>query len=59
MTESKTKLTELKQTLVAVKSKTSVDIKYSRKEHRARVSTLLRIYYQYERQLEGQVRLIS
>lgn len=56
VTESKAKLAELKQTLLTVKFKTSVDIKYSRKEHRARVSTLLRVYEQYERQLEGQVR---
>ncbi|CAM9527653.1 unnamed protein product [Discosporangium mesarthrocarpum] len=47
---------ELKQTLMAVKSKTSVDVKYSRKEHSARVSSLLRVYEQYERQLEGQVK---
>lgn len=59
VTESKAKLSELKQTLVTVKSKTSVDIKYSRKEHRAKISTLLRVYEQYERQLEGQVRFTS
>ena len=46
----------LKQTLLKVKSKTTVDVKYSRKEHSARVSSLLRVYEQYERQLEGQVR---
>lgn len=47
---------DLKQTLLKVKSKTTVDVKYSRKEHSARVSSLLRVYEQYERQLEGQVR---
>ncbi|CAM9874578.1 unnamed protein product, partial [Choristocarpus tenellus] len=47
---------ELKQTLMAVKSKITVDIKYSRKEHSARVSSLLRVCEQYERQLEGQVK---
>lgn len=46
---------DLKQTLLKVKSKTTVDVKYSRKEHSARVSSLLRVYEQYERQLEGQV----
>lgn len=55
MTENKTTIAELKQTLLTVKSKTTVDVKYSRKEHSARVSSLLRVYEQYERQLEGQV----
>lgn len=49
-------MVDLKQTLLKVKSKTTVDVKYSRKEHSARVSSLLRVYEQYERQLEGQVR---
>lgn len=49
-------MVDLKQTLLTVKSKTTVDIKYSRKEHGARVSSLLRVYEQYERQLEGQVK---
>lgn len=49
-------MVDLKQTLLTVKSKTTVDVKYSRKEHSASVSSLLRVYEQYERQLEGQVR---
>lgn len=49
-------MVDLKQTLRTVKSKTTVDVKYSRKEHSARVSSLLRVYEQYERQLEGQAR---
>ena len=56
VTENKTTMIDLKQTLLKVKSKTTVDVKYSRKEHSARVSSLLRVYEQYERQLEGQVR---
>ncbi len=52
-------MADLKQTFLKVKSKTTVDVKYSRKEHSARVSSLLRVYEQYERQLEGQVRLKS
>lgn len=56
VTENKTTMADLKQTLLKVKSKTTVDVKYSRKEHSARVSSLLRVYEQYERQLEGQVR---
>lgn len=46
----------LKQTLLAVKSKASVEVKYSRKELGARVSSLLRLYEQHERQLEAQVK---
>lgn len=49
-------MVDLKQTLLKVKSKTTVDVKFSRKEHSARVSSLLRVFEQYERQLEGQVR---
>ncbi|CAM9466062.1 unnamed protein product [Ectocarpus sp. 4 AP-2014] len=56
VTENKTTMVDLKQTLLKVKSKTSVDVKYSRKEHSARVSSLLRVYEQYERQLEGKVK---
>lgn len=56
VTEHKTTMIDLKQTLLTVKSKTSVDVKYSRKEHSASVSSLLRVYEQYERQLEGQAR---
>ncbi|CAM9654983.1 unnamed protein product [Ascophyllum nodosum] len=56
LNENRATLVDLKQTLLTVKSKTSVDIKYSRKEHSARVSSLLRVYEQHERQLELQVK---
>lgn len=56
VTENRTTMVDLKQTLLKVKSKTTVDVKFSRKEHSARVSSLLRVFEQYERQLEGQVR---
>ncbi|CAM9215404.1 unnamed protein product [Hapterophycus canaliculatus] len=59
VTENKTTMIDLKQTLLKVKSKTTVDVKYSRKEHSARVSSLLRVYEQYERQLEGQVKEVE
>lgn len=49
-------MVDLKQTLLKVKSKTTVDVKFSRKENSARVSSLLRVFEQYERQLEGKVR---
>ncbi|CAM9394110.1 unnamed protein product [Laminaria digitata] len=59
VTENKATMVGLKQTLLKVKSKTTVDVKYSRKEHSARVSSLLRVYEQYERQLEGQMKEVE
>ncbi|KAG5177665.1 hypothetical protein JKP88DRAFT_331903 [Tribonema minus] len=48
-------LAALKETLAEVKGRTSVDVKYGRKEHNARVSALLRVHRQAERDLDARV----
>jgi IQ domain-containing protein G len=50
-------MAELRETLTEVKGKTSVDVKYSRKENSAKVSSLLRVNRQTQRTLEEQVSL--
>ncbi|CAM9864133.1 unnamed protein product [Chrysoparadoxa australica] len=48
-------MAELKQTLTEVKRTSSTNVKYSRKDHAAKVSSLLRLHRQHERELENKV----